>query len=385
MHITATTATTDPSVAQPAPVKRLLSLDTLRGFDMFWIMGGEEIFHVLAKTTGAAWAIFMAEQFTHPEWNGFAPYDLIFPLFIFMAGVSTPFSLGSRIEKGASKSDLARKIITRGIVLVLLGIIYNNGLFTKPFAEMRFPSVLARIGLSGMFAQLIYVYAGQRAQYGWFAGLLLGYWAMLMLIPVPGCGAGVLTMECSFAGYVDRLLVPGHLYKTVHDPEGLLSTLPAICNALLGIFAGNLLRTDGRTVSQQQKTVQLVVYGISCLLLGLIWGVFFPINKNLWTSPFMLVTGGLSLLLLALFYWIIDVKGFTRWTFFFTVIGMNSILIYMVGDFLDFEYTAKALFDGLLHYISNEPLRALGGVLAFLAVKWAFLYYMWTKKIFLRV
>jgi len=209
-----------------------------------------------------------------------------------------------------------------------------------------------------MFAQLIYVYAGERARYAWFGGILLGYWAMLTLIPVPGCGAGVLTMECSFAGYVDRLLVPGHLYRDVHDPEGLLSTLPAICNALLGIFAGTILRTDGRVLSQNQKTSQLAVYGLICLLVGLMWGVFFPINKNLWTSSFMLVTGGLSLLLLALFYWIIDVKGFTRWTFFFTVIGMNSILIYMAGNFIDFGYTAKALFGGLLGLIPSEPFES---------------------------
>nr|WP_293834985.1 DUF5009 domain-containing protein [uncultured Arsenicibacter sp.] len=385
MHETTTVQAPEASVAQPAPVKRLLSLDTLRGFDMFWIMGGEEIFHVLAKTTGAAWAIFLAEQFHHPDWNGFAPYDLIFPLFIFMAGVSTPFSIGSRLEKGASRGELARKVITRGLLLVLLGIIYNNGILAKSLADTRFPSVLGRIGLAGMFAQLIYIYSGQKAQYGWFGGLLVGYWLLMTFMPVPGCGAGVLTMECSFAGYVDRLLVPGHLYKDVHDPEGLMSTMPAICNALLGIFAGNLLRTDGRTLSQQQKTVQLIFAGFICLLIGMIWGVFFPINKNLWTSSFMLVTGGLSLLLLAIFYWIIDVKGVTGWTFFFTVIGMNSIMIYMSESFIDFGYTTRALFDGILGFISNEPVKAVAGVLAFLAVKWAFLYFMFKKKVFLRV
>ncbi|GAA4469174.1 DUF5009 domain-containing protein [Nibrella saemangeumensis] len=385
MHQTSTVTTAEPAVAQPAPVRRLVSLDTLRGFDMFWIMGGEEIFHVLAKTTGWAWAIFMAEQFVHPDWNGFSPYDLIFPLFLFMAGVSTPFSIGSRLEKGASKSELARKIITRGLVLVLLGIIYNNGLFTTPIHEMRFPSVLARIGMAGMFAQLIYVYAGRRAQYGWFAGILLGYWAMLMLIPVPGCGAGVLTMECSLVGYVDRLLVPGHLYKTVHDPEGLMSTVPAIANALLGIFAGTLLRSDGRTFGQERKTVLLVLAGAACLIVGWAWSFVFPLNKNLWTSSFMLVTGGLSLLLLALFYWVIDVKQIKRWTTFFVVIGMNSILIYLAGDFIDFEHTVKYLFGGLISFLSSEPAKAVAGVLALLAVKWAFLYFLYRKKVFLRV
>ena len=384
MH-TPATSSPEPAVLQPAPVKRLLSLDTLRGFDMFWIMGGEEVFQVLAKTTGWAWAIFMADQFTHPAWNGFRPYDLIFPLFLFMSGVSAPFSIGSRLEKGVDKSGIARKIITRGLILVLLGIIYNNGLFTKPIQDMRFPSVLARIGLAGMFAQLIYVYFSQRAQYIWFVLILLGYWAMMKLIPVPGCGSGILTMECNLASYIDRMLVPGHLYKTIHDPEGLFSTLPAICNALLGIFAGSLLRDHGATKSQQQKTVQLLMAGAIFVALGWLLDSVFPINKNLWTSSFMLLTGGLSLLLLAIFYWIIDVKGITGWTFFFTVIGMNSILIYLAGEFIDFEYAAHFFFGGLIKLLSSGWVTAVLGVLAFLAVKWAFLYFLYKKKTFLRV
>lgn len=380
---TATEAT--PELAQPAPIKRLLSLDTLRGFDMFWIMGGEEIFAVLAKTTGWAWAIFMADQFTHPDWNGFRPYDLIFPLFLFMAGVSTPFAVGSRLEKGADKGAIARKIISRGLILVVLGIIANNGLFTKPIHDMRFGSVLGRIGLAGMFAQLIYVYTKPRTQYLCFAAILLGYWAMMALIPVPGCGAGILTMECNLASYIDRQVLPGHLYKTIHDPEGLLSTLPAIGNALLGIFAGTLLRADGPTRSQQQKTLQLLGAGAILVVLAWLWNFVFPINKNIWTSSFVLLTGGLSLLLLGVFYWIIDVKGIKGWTFFFTVIGMNSILIYMASKFIDFEYAAHFFFGGLIKQLPAGWVAALGGVLAFLAMKWVFLYFLYKKKTFLRV
>lgn len=379
------TSPLEPAVLQPAPVKRLLSLDALRGFDMFWIMGGEEIFHVLAKTTGWGWAVVIADQFSHPDWNGFRAYDLIFPLFLFMAGVSTPFSVGSRLEKGVDKGAIARKIITRGLILVLLGIIYNNGLFTKPIHDMRFPSVLARIGLAGMFAQLIYVYFSQRAQYIFFVSFLLGYWALMMLVPVPGCGAGVLTMECNLASYIDRMLVPGHLYKTIHDPEGLFSTIPAIGNALLGIFAGTLLRHHGPNHSQQQKTVRLLATGALFVLLGWLWDFMFPINKNLWTSSFMLVTGGLSLMLLAVFYWIIDVKNIKGWTFFFTVIGMNSILIYMAGEFIDFEYATRFFFGGLIKLIASGWVAALAGVLAYLAVKWAFLYFLYKKNTFLRV
>ncbi|GAB2520262.1 acyltransferase family protein [Spirosoma aerophilum] len=373
----------EPALLQPAPVRRLLSLDALRGFDMFWIMGGEEIFHVLAKTTGWTWAIFMADQFTHVDWNGFRPYDCIFPLFLFLAGVSTPYSLGSRLAKGTDKGLLARKVITRGLILVILGFIYNNGLFTKPLADMRFGSVLARIGLAGMFAQLIYLYVrNERARYGIFVGILLLYWALLKLVPVPGFGSGNLTMEGSLVGYIDRLLMPGRLHKVVHDPEGLLSTLPAICTGLLGIFAGTVLRKQG--LPDSQKTLRLVLAGISCVAVGWLWDLVFPVNKNLWTSSFVLVAGGWSLLILSLFYWIVDVKNSRWWTFFFIVIGMNSILIYLAETVIDFEYATHFLFWGLLHFFS-EPIQAVGGVIAYLAVKWAFLYFLYIKKTFLRV
>lgn len=378
-----TRATPEPALAQPAPVRRLLSLDALRGFDMFWIIGGEEIFHVLAKTTGWTWAIFMADQFTHVTWNGFRPYDCIFPLFLFLAGVSTPYSLGSRLDRGDDRGVMVRKIITRGLLLVLLGILYNNGLFMKPFAEMRFPSVLARIGLAGMFAQLIYVYVRQeRARYVVLAGILLGYWALLMLVPVPGFGAANLTMEGSLVGYVDRLLVPGRLYKIVHDPEGLLSTLPAIATGLLGVFAGSVLRR--KDLGDGRKLGRLVLAGVGCVALGWVWNVVFPVNKNLWTSSFVLVAGGWSLLALSLFYWIIDVRNWRRWAFFFVVIGMNSILIYLAGEIIDFEHTATYLFGGLLRFFGG-PVQALGAVVAFLAVKWVFLYFLYQKKVFLRV
>ncbi|WP_020601272.1 acyltransferase family protein [Spirosoma panaciterrae] len=383
MHTTTSQSAADPAIAQPAPVKRLLSLDTLRGFDMFWIMGGEDVFHVLAKTTGWAWAIVMAEQLHHPDWNGFTAYDLIFPLFLFMAGVSTPFSIGSRLEKGADKSEVARKIITRGLVLVLLGVIYNNGLFVKAFQDTRFPSVLGRIGLAGMFGQLIYLYASTRFQYIWFAGLLLGYWALMMLVPVPGCGAGILTMECNLASYIDRQIVPGHLYKTIHDPEGVFSTIPAIGNALLGIFAGTFLRSHGRT--GVQKALRLLSIGAGFVALAWVWNFVFPINKNLWTSSFVCVTGGFSLMLLAIFYWVIDVKGLKGWTFFFTVIGMNSILIYLAGEFISFEYAARFFFEGLLKLSSSDVIQKVGMAIGVIAVKWAFLYFMYKKKTFLRV
>ena len=366
------------------PSQRLLSLDTLRGFDMFWISGGEDIFAVLAKVTGWSWAVFMAHQLTHPDWHGFAAYDLIFPTFLFMAGVSVPFSLGSRLEKGVPPSQLIRKVIQRGLLLVLLGIVYNNGIFHTDWSEMRYPSVLARIGLAGMFAQIIYLYTGKRARWIWFAGLLLGYYAFMMLYPVPGCGAGLLTMECNPASYFDRMLLPGRLHVKIHDPEGLVSTIPAIATALMGIFSGELLRTSEEKISQNNKVVYLMAAGIISLLICLVWDYFFPINKNLWTSSFVLCAGGFSVLLLALFYWVVDVLQYRRWTFFFVVIGMNSIVIYMIGSYIDFEYTAEALFGGVLGFFP-DPVKAVGGVIAFIMVQWSFMYLLYRNKLFLKV
>ena len=361
------------------PTKRLLSLDALRGFDMFWITGGEEIFHLLAKTTGWGWAVLMADQLTHPEWNGFRAYDLIFPTFLFMAGVSTPYSLSSLTVQ--NRSDFAKKAIKRGLILVLLGIIYNNGLELKPLTEIRFPSVLGRIGLAGMFAQLVYIYFNTRSQYIIFISILLGYWAFVMLVPVPDCGAGLMTMDCNPVSFLDHTILPGRLHKIVHDPEGLISTIPAICTGLLGVFAGNILRSEQ---SGQQKTKILLLSAVSCLAIGWVWDFVFPINKNLWTSSFVLFAGGWSVLLLAIFYWVIDVKNYSRYAWILAVIGMNSILIYMAQHFIDFDYTSNAIFGGLTKYFSaptQEVLRAIGYVI----VQWFLFYFLYKKKAFLKV
>ncbi len=363
---------------------RLLSLDALRGFDMFWIIGGEDIFHLLAKVTGWGWAVVMADQLTHVEWNGFRAYDLIFPTFLFMAGVSTPFSVGSQLANNTDKILLARKAIQRGLLLVLLGIIYNNGLEIKPLAEMRFASVLGRIGLAGMFASLIYIYFSTRSQYIWFVGILLGYWAFVMLAPVPNCGAGLMTMDCNPVSYLDKIIIPGRLHKVIHDPEGLISTLPAICTGLLGIFCGNLLRNNDMITSRQRKSALLLVGGLACLALGWLWDFVFPINKNLWTSSFVLFAGGWSVLALAVFYWIIDAQGYKRWSWVLAVIGMNSILIYLAQHLIDFDYTAEVLFGGVVKYFSESTQTVLHGV-GYVVVEWLFLWFLYSKKVFLKV
>ncbi|MFM2383133.1 MAG: hypothetical protein RL515_1120, partial [Verrucomicrobiota bacterium] len=298
----------------PAPKsERLLSLDALRGFDLFWIVGGHGILLALFKLTEWGWLGAIDSQLKHVEWHGFLPYDLIFPLFLFMAGVSTPYSLTRRLTEGA-RGEVIRKVVQRGLILVLLGIIYNNGLQWKGLENMRLGSVLGRIGLAGMFAQLIFVfnYETPKRLWAWLAGILLGYWALLSFGHAPGFASGDLTMEGNFASYVDRLLLPGKLHKGIHDPEGLLAVLPAIGNALLGILAGLWLRRSAEEVSGDRKAVGLALAGLALLVVGGLWSFVFPLNKNLWTSSFVLWTSGWGSLLLALFYWVIDVRGWAR-------------------------------------------------------------------------
>src|SRR5580765_6111071 len=302
-------------MTQVSTSQRLYSLDALRGFDMFWIMGAEEIVHGMAKATGGSFWQAFSQQLTHPDWNGFHFYDLIFPLFLFLAGVATPYSVGRDLEKGKTRKQLLMRVIKRGLLLVLLGIIYNNGLHLRPFSEIRFGSVLGRIGLAYMFANIIYIYSKQRAQVIWFCSLLIGYWLLLKFTSAPGFPMGDLSMEGNFASYLDRSILPGKLYLGIHDPEGLVSTIPAISTGLLGILTGSYIRNS--KASGQTKALRMALAGIFFIGLALLWNLDFPINKNLWSSSFVLNVGGISLLLLAFFYYIIDVLGYKKWSFYF--------------------------------------------------------------------
>src|SRR4051812_27578788 len=182
-----------------APQQRLYSLDALRGFDMFWIMGAEEIFHNLYKATGSPFWGAIAIQLTHPDWNGFHFYDLIFPLFLFIAGVATPYSVGRELEKGRTKKQVLFRVAKRALLLVILGIVANNGLQLRPLADIRFGSVLGRIGIAYFFANVIYIFAKQKIHVIWFAGILIGYWLLMKFTSAPGFPAGDLTMRGNFA------------------------------------------------------------------------------------------------------------------------------------------------------------------------------------------
>lgn len=375
------TATPQADDFQQTPT-RLYSLDALRGFDMFWIMGGEEIFHTLARIYPTAFWTMLSNQFDHPAWNGFHVYDLIFPLFLFMAGVSTPFSVGRDLEKGKTRGQLLIRVIKRGLILFLLGLLVNNGLQLHPLSEFRIPSVLGRIGIAYMFANIIYLYANEAMRIFWFFFFIIGYWLLLKFTSAPGFHPGDLTMPGNFASYVDRTVIPGKLYLGIHDPEGLMSTIPAISTGLLGIWAGTILKRSSLT--QIQKTIWLAVTGAIFLVIAQIWNLDFPINKNLWTSSFVMHVGGLSLMLMSVFYYIIDVLGYKKWAFFFKVIGMNSILIYISGHFIKWNYANEGFFKWLFQLV-GDPWNIFVSAICFIMVKWLFLYYLYEKKTFLRV
>jgi len=363
---------------------RLHSLDALRGFDMFWIIGGASLVHALTDYFDWNFLRVIDSQLHHVDWHGFAFYDMVFPLFLFIAGVAMPFSLTKRLQRGEEKRQLILHVVIRGLILVLLGIIYNNGLFKTPFTDMRFPSVLGRIGMAYLFAGLIVLNTNLRGQILWFVGLLLAYWGMLKWIPVPGHGTGSLTMDGSLPGYIDSHVLPGRLHRGVHDPEGMLATIPAIGTALLGALTGLLLSPDSRQLQPWMKAVCLAVAGVALLWLGKLWDPYFPINKNLWTSSFVVYVGGWSLIFLSVFYLIIDVFGFKKWAIVFTVIGLNPILIYMAPKFINFAYTANALVGGLSKLFA-EDFRPVILITTGLTIKWLLLFFLYRKKIFFKI
>jgi|WetSurSiteA1Bulk_404760.scaffolds.fasta_scaffold04249_3 predicted acyltransferase len=365
--------------------ERLVSLDTLRGFDMFWIAGGEYLLVALAALTGWPFMQWAAGQMEHVAWEGFRFYDMIFPLFLFIAGVSMPFSILKRKNRGESMRKIYFHLFQRLFLLILLGLIHND-LLRFDFEKQRYASVLGRIGIAWFLAAVIVLNTSVRGQVSWFVGILVAYYAAMKLIPVPGFGAGVLTPEGNLAAYMDRMFLPGQFCcYTFGDNEGLLSNLPAICTALLGTFAGHLLISDNKRLTGLKKGLILLLAGIVSLALGKLWSLSFPIIKNLWTSSFVLFAGGWSLILLALFYLVIDVWGFKKWTLPFVVIGLNSITIYMLnGDIIDFEKMGRFFFSGLASLFSEaaQPVIIVSGAILCM---WTFLYILYKNKIFLKV
>ncbi len=395
------------------PSKRLWSLDTLRGFDMFWIIGGSSIFHIIARNTEWGWADVINRQLEHVEWEGLQAMDMVFPLFMFISGVAIPYAQSSRRQKGATKTDIIRKVVIRALLLLILGLICNGILsinlhtlinldwdrvrlnidFRSAFQDFRWFSVLGQIGLAYLFASLIVLYTKSfMSRAAWLFGILLGYAAIQLFIPVPGIGAGVLTPEGCINGYIDRMIfnpdfLPGRLYGKVDgvqvfDPEGFLCIASATGITLMGALAGHALRRPD--VSGIRKTWQLAVAGIVFLGIGLAIAPWYPPIKAAWTTTFNLQAGGISLLLLAAFYLVIDVWECRKWTFFFRVIGLNAITIYMAPRVIDFRHAADFLFTGTASLFA-EAWQPMVITLAVITLKWLFLYFLYKKKIFLRV
>jgi len=370
---------------QPSEIKkpqRLLSIDALRGFDMLLISGGGTFLVLLENNTGLASIDWIANQLKHPAWNGFTFYDFIFPLFLFIAGVSMAFSLNKGIEMGLSKAELYRKAFWRMLILVILGILDKNQpvTFFEP-SQIRVASVLGRIGVAGFFASVLYLNFSRQHRIFWVAGILLLYYAALFLIPVPGYGAGNLSMEGNLVGWIDRNFLPGRLLQKIYDENGLITQLPALCLTVLGSLGGDVLRSERK---ESQKLQILLLAGIGGLGIGLFWGLHFPINKHLWSSSFIMLTSGMAFLILSLFYYVIDVLKYQKWAFFFQVIGMNSLTIYLAYHFIDFEHTSKILFSGLYAPIPeqfHDALKALGA----LVLIWSMIYFLYKKKIFIKI
>ncbi|MCX6254162.1 MAG: DUF5009 domain-containing protein [Bacteroidia bacterium] len=366
-------------------IKRLHSLDALRGFDMFWITGGEAIFVGLATLTGWPVLKWWANQLNHVPWHGFHFYDMIFPLFLFIAGISFPFSLASRYHGEENRKALYMHVIKRGLVLVLLGIIYNNAL-SFDFANLRYASVLGRIGLAWMFAALIFMNTNIKFRIVWLCGILIFYWLLFVLFPAHDLGAtDPFSKEGNLAGYIDRLLLPGSFccYK-YGDSEGLLSTLPAISTALLGMLTGQFLRSQYLINKPLRKVLYMALAAIGLIILGRIWNLAFPINKYLWSSSFVCFVGGLSLLLFSFFYLVIDVWQFKKWAFFFVVIGMNPITIYLTERIVNFRSATSFFFGGITDLLPEKWAPLIDGI-GITTIAWVFLYILYKKKIFLKV
>ncbi len=365
--------------------KRLKSLDALRGADMLMISGGGAFIHLMYGKTDWNWLNTLAHNMEHPGWlEPITFYDFIFPLFLFISGISLSYSINSQLKKGMDNIHIYKKAFKRMIILMILGIIYKNSpinIFDP--AHIRYSSVLGRIGMATFFTTILYLNFSWRKRLYWVGGILLAYYAAMFLIPVPGYGPGNMTMEGNLAGWIDRAIMPGRLINHIYDENALATSLPAFTLTILGAWAGDILRNEQK--SPMGKTGLLLEIGIALIVLGLIWGLHFPIMKKMWTSSFILVTGGASFMAMGIFYWLIDVKNYTKWSFFFKVIGMNSLVIYYVYHFVDFRYTAHKLFSGFYSsFIGQDWVKIIDTFGAMILV-WLFLYFLYKNKLFLKV
>ena len=432
----------DPAGKTPAST-RLMSLDALRGFDMFWIIGADSLVYALSRMSQNPATKFLAAQLDHAEWAGFRFYDLIFPLFVFMVGASIVFSL-TKIINESGRVGAMHRVLKRGILLFLIGLIYSGGV-TEPWPNMRLMGVLNRIALAYTAAGLLFICFKPRTLVGVCGGLLIGYWALLSFVPIrdiqlekenlailaeragdprsarlfreAGNAAAInpsalkdsalwATTELIYAATTNRVTgkfepgynlanhfdfehLPARKYDLFYDPEGILSTIPAVATCLLGVFAGLILQSGA--FSTDKKLLWLFGAGVAGVALGWGWGLQFPVIKKIWTSSYVLVAGGYSALLLGAFYLVVDVWKYQRWCQPFVWMGMNAITIYLIKNFLGGTFSklsarvlggdVKLWLDAHVAKGFGDLLIAVGGLLiAFWLVR-----FLHQKKIFLRV
>ncbi len=362
-----------------APSERVVSVDALRGFDMFWIAGGAPFAMEFFKLFANPLPPWLAGQFEHTPWIGFDFWDIVMPLFLFIVGVAMPFSIGKRVERGDSRRSIYRKVAYRVIILWVLGMVAQGHLLLFTLGNFQiYSNTLQSIAAGYLIASIALVELPARWQAGLAAALLMAFWALMMFVPVPGFGARVMTPQGNLAMWIDTAILGP--FRDGTNYTWILSSLGFGATTLMGVMAGHLLRGPK---PKERKALLLAISGVACLLAGWLWSFEFPIIKHIWTSSMVLWSGGWCLLLLALFYYVIDVLGYRRWAFFFIVFGMNAIVAYIAPDIIPFKTISHTLFAGLATHLGmfGNFLLAAGT----LGILWLGLYYMFRKKTFVRI
>jgi predicted acyltransferase len=366
----------DPQPHAVAPAARLVSLDALRGYTMLWILGADSVFTSLSRFGDNGWTGALAQQFHHVPWEGLRFYDLIFPMFVFIVGVSLVFSLDRIVEK-TGKLAAHGRVFRRFSMIFLLGVFYDEGIVNWQH-ENVLCGVPQRIALTYLIASLLYLNLRLRGLIITFVTVLLAYWVLMCFVKVPGEPVLTFARHHVWSDYIDTLIPPYH----DSDPEGFLSTLPASCSALLGIFAGLLLKSG--KYDERRKIQWLIGGGAALLVVGLLWGMQFPIIKREWTSTYVLAAGGHSLIMLGIFYTVIDRWKIQKWATPFLWIGMNPLTLYMTANIVDMEAMARRLVGGPLENV----LGPFGGMLVSATAVGLLLLlgrFLYERKVFLRV
>ena len=362
---------------------RVTSIDALRGFSMFWIIGGGTVFRSLDGIFNHPVTAFIGKQLKHVEWLGFHFEDLIMPLFIFIVGVAVPFSISNRLKRGQSRGRICLHIVKRTAVLYVLGVMLGSGGLHFNWPEMDWVGVLQRIAVCYFFAAFLVMYTKWQTQAIVAGAILFLYWAALTLVPVPGHGAGVITPEGCLPAYIDQQFLPGRIHEDFYgygDSNGILPTLASISTVLLGALTGHWLRSNR---PNNHKVAGLALAGLISLSVGYVWGLVFPVIRLLWTGSMVLFAAGLSLLLLALFYWLIDIRGYKKWAFGFVVIGMNAIAVFTASRLFAAHRIGRIFVGGLSKWCGewNGFINAVAGV----TVIWLVLWWMYRRKLFIKI